>query len=586
MALLLAAHLAGAESAGHPSQVGPLSRVHVSLQLPLEKETLQNGLKVVMDAHQGTATVAVCILLDVGRRDEQEGEAGFTQFIEYAAQRQVGPSVYARGGQLSSRTGLDRSEFCLVLPSPELGLGVWAVRVFLDNALAQQAAELPEIRAEALRALYARGADELGEHHLWSLAFRGYWRFERSSEASLLAIDASRAEGLGSFYRRHYRPERAVLAVSGDFCVDRLRELAAGGLGDVRPRDVPGPPFARSLLRQRTERFAAVSVSGLEAPVIYAGWVIPGWGRRGNTALELAAILLGGGGASSLERELVLGRRWARRVQAYVVDQQDLGLFVIRLEMSASATLDQVEQVLGAELSRLARAGPTERELDRARAVLESESLAEFQTALGRARALAALELVAGDARALGRQRERYTAVTPADVSQAVSAHLLPETRVLVEVHPPHWQSPGEVAMVRFHLVDKGETVSGIAKRYGISTSALVAANKLNPRRPIYPGDKLKLPPGAVDSRRARPSKPSGARQAPRTSPPAKSGAATETPTAAPPGRTHVVQPGQTLGGIARSNGITIEDLVQANQIDPKRPIRVGQKLRIPPKKR
>jgi LysM repeat protein len=36
------------------------------------------------------------------------------------------------------------------------------------------------------------------------------------------------------------------------------------------------------------------------------------------------------------------------------------------------------------------------------------------------------------------------------------------------------------------------------------------------------------------------------------------------------------------LGGIARANGITTAELARFNGIDPKRPIRTGQKLKIP----
>lgn len=44
------------------------------------------------------------------------------------------------------------------------------------------------------------------------------------------------------------------------------------------------------------------------------------------------------------------------------------------------------------------------------------------------------------------------------------------------------------------HTIQRGDTVSAIAKRYGVSTSALLAANGLVASSIIYPGQKLVLP--------------------------------------------------------------------------------------------
>jgi LysM repeat protein len=54
------------------------------------------------------------------------------------------------------------------------------------------------------------------------------------------------------------------------------------------------------------------------------------------------------------------------------------------------------------------------------------------------------------------------------------------------------------------------------------------------------------------------------------------------TPTASPTPRIYIVQPGDTLGGIALQFGVTIEALVTRNGLEDARYIRSGQKLIIP----
>ncbi len=58
------------------------------------------------------------------------------------------------------------------------------------------------------------------------------------------------------------------------------------------------------------------------------------------------------------------------------------------------------------------------------------------------------------------------------------------------------------------------------------------------------------------------------------------------TPTPSPTPRIYIVQPGDTLGGIALEFGVSVEAIVTRNGLDDPRLIRTGQKLIIPNKKK
>ncbi|MCB9006762.1 MAG: LysM peptidoglycan-binding domain-containing protein [Ardenticatenaceae bacterium] len=112
-----------------------------------------------------------------------------------------------------------------------------------------------------------------------------------------------------------------------------------------------------------------------------------------------------------------------------------------------------------------------------------------------------------------------------------------------------------------------GDTLSGIAGRFGTSISTLLQANPqiTNPDR-IYAGQDLEIPTG--DTPTVTPVPPPGT-----------------TPTPVPPptgSQIYIVQPGDTLSGIARRFNVSITAIAQANGITNVDYIYVGQRLVIP----
>ena len=107
------------------------------------------------------------------------------------------------------------------------------------------------------------------------------------------------------------------------------------------------------------------------------------------------------------------------------------------------------------------------------------------------------------------------------------------------------------------YQVRPGDTVSGIALRTGTSVSAIVAANNLRSDALIKVGQILRLPSGAQATAPAR----------------------TPAPAAA---ATHTVAAGDTVSGLAKRYGTTVEAIVQANRLDSRALIIIGQRLTVP----
>lgn len=122
------------------------------------------------------------------------------------------------------------------------------------------------------------------------------------------------------------------------------------------------------------------------------------------------------------------------------------------------------------------------------------------------------------------------------------------------------------------HRVRKGETLSAIARKYGVSTAELARENGISRKSRVRTGQVLRLPDGAdVDppapSSRARDRSP-GSRTPTRSRSKARP-------------QVHVVRRGETLSQIAARYGVSIQNLLRWNRLSSSHRIRQGQRLKL-----
>lgn len=111
--------------------------------------------------------------------------------------------------------------------------------------------------------------------------------------------------------------------------------------------------------------------------------------------------------------------------------------------------------------------------------------------------------------------------------------------------------------------VKSGDTVSGIASRVGVSTTALLSANKLSQRSVIYPGQTLRVPHGSSGG-----SSVSTAAASSGSSGSSKSSVK--------------ISSGDTIGSIAASHHVSVAALLSANGLTYTSTIYAGKTLVIP----
>jgi murein DD-endopeptidase MepM/ murein hydrolase activator NlpD len=116
-------------------------------------------------------------------------------------------------------------------------------------------------------------------------------------------------------------------------------------------------------------------------------------------------------------------------------------------------------------------------------------------------------------------------------------------------------------------IVGTSDTLDGLAKRYNVSTAAILQANGYKGPRVLSPGQQLIIPKQTAVAAAA----------------PALAPAASKPVAAvAGPSSVHVVNRGDTLMSIARRNNVPVGELARANNLDQTAKLGLGMKLTVP----
>jgi N-acetylmuramoyl-L-alanine amidase len=110
------------------------------------------------------------------------------------------------------------------------------------------------------------------------------------------------------------------------------------------------------------------------------------------------------------------------------------------------------------------------------------------------------------------------------------------------------------------HVVVPGESLSSVAAADGLSVGRLAAANGLSPEAGLIAGSTLTIPAAEAEP----------------------GSSSVEATPAVPAAGSYVVQPGDTLSGIAARAGLSVERLASINGLDPEAPLLAGTALSLP----
>ncbi len=397
---------------------------------------LPNGLTVLLQPDNSKPTTSVNITYRVGSRHEAYGESGAAHLLEHllfkASATVADPKLEMtrRGARWNGTTWYDRTNYFAQFSSdPETldwMLG-WLAESMTQAKVAKEdlATEMTVVRNEMERAENNPGR-VLGER-MRSVAYQwhGYGRDVLGARSD---IENMPIERLQAFYRKHYRPDNAVLLVGGKFDAPAVLQRIEQTFGPIAK---PATPIERTWTRepaQDGERQVLLRRAGGASSVAVLYHVMPG-STPDFAALRVLAQLLRSD-RGPLDKALVESGLAATQ-WSYVASTHEPGFFMAGAGLKdgppeqAQAAAQRAADVLAGTLTSLQ---PTQAQVDSARTQLLQGLEASLREP--EAVSLAISESVAlGDWRLLFAQAPWVAAVTLADVQRVARTWLVPANR-------------------------------------------------------------------------------------------------------------------------------------------------------------
>jgi predicted Zn-dependent peptidase len=273
-------------------------------------------------------------------------------------------------------------------------------------------------------------------HNLFASLAWGSSPLGRPIAGTVASIGAMTREQVLRFYHRHYRPERMVVAVAGN--VDHARVVRLVRKSFSRQHFLTGsatPPSARQVARaRRVSSGSAEATRQFEQVNVVLG--VNGLTRSDPRRFALGVLnaALGGGTSSRLFQEVREKRGLAYSVFSFASQHVDAGLVGVSVGC-LPAKLDQVLEVVRAELAKIAADGITDDELTRGKGQLRGGLVLGLEDSASRMSRLGKSELVDDELLSIDEVIRRIDAVTLDDVRR-LAADLFTQPEILAVVGP------------------------------------------------------------------------------------------------------------------------------------------------------
>jgi predicted Zn-dependent peptidase len=397
-------------------------------------KTLDNGLQItVIPMENGSGVISTDIFYKVGSRDEILGKTGIAHMLEHMnfkstknlCEGEFDRIVKSHGGINNASTGFDYTHYFIKSSASNLSmsLDLYAELMQHLNLTDEEFQKERDVVAEERR--WRTDNNPIG--YLYFRLFNTHYvshSYHWTPIGFMEDILSWNIEDIREFHTRFYRPDNAVLIVSGDIDPDVVFAEAQRQFGSI---ENPQTKNSCSLIETNIPREPAVDGSkrielhreNNEAETIAIVYSIPDFSHEDQVALSAISELLSAGKSGWLPQELVSKQRIANQVYGYNMELTDPGVFLLLAVANPGIEAEQLETALLEQIERIKNSTVSQAELDK----VKINTKLDFIHTLESSSSLSDLYggyLIRGDLKPLLEYEENLDKITP-DVIRTVA---------------------------------------------------------------------------------------------------------------------------------------------------------------------
>jgi len=418
-----------------PASPAPLAALVRAVDIPYQRFTLANGLTVLVHTDRKAPVVGVTLYYRVGSKYEPRGKTGFAHLYEhlfFGGSENVPnfdkPLEAAGSTPTNGSTWYDRTNYVETVPTGALDLALFLESDRMGHllgALTQDKLDRQRGVVENEKRQLDNQPYGLSDYAIGDGLFPVGHPYRHATIGSMADLDAATLQDVRAWFRDHYGPNNAVLALAGDIDAATARPMVEKWFGDI-PRGpavkpvVAGPvTLPAPTRREMTDQVPVLRIS--------RNWSGPGLNDPDSVALQVGLHILGGLASSRLSEALVRGDELAVAVSADAQPFEQVSVLSASMDVKPGVDRARAEARFDQVIAQYVAQGPTADELRRAATTILSSQIGALEEVggfSGKGATLAEGQLFSDDPAKYKEDLARIAALTPADVRAALQRWL------------------------------------------------------------------------------------------------------------------------------------------------------------------
>ena len=406
--------------------------------LEVKEYRLESGLKALIIEEHKSPVATFQVWYRTGARDEPAGKSGLSHLLEHMmfkgtpkySSKLFSSIVQNNGGTDNAHTTEDYTVYFQIFPSDRIILSIDLEADRMQNLImdTKETHSERDVVTEERRLRFEDDPQNSLFEEVVAASFKVH-PYHKPVIGWMSDIRSIERDDLYSYYKANYLPDKALIIVVGDVKADEMIERIKNYFGKI-PIGPPMKNISSIEPEQRGERRVLLKREA-ELPYILMAYHTPSFPHEDSYALNVLSLILSSGKSSRLYKSLVYEKKIALNADAdYSGFNKDPYLFFFDATASPEKNIKDVENALYAEIERIKKEPPLEREVQKIKNQIESLFIMEQDSIYMQAMKYGIFEML-GDWRLIDQYLEGIRKITPEDVVRVAKKYLTEDNRTV-----------------------------------------------------------------------------------------------------------------------------------------------------------